>query len=174
MPVEAIALSGVDDRYLDVAEADDLAARLPALSAYRAASADDRAAALVQATADIDSAMPYQGRPYAAGQRLAFPRWNDPAADRAGVGTVWAFDDETATAVVPDDVKQATLHQADAILAGTREARLSAQHDGVVYELTGGVAESYKATPGPGVPTGLCRRAWVLMRRYRLSSGRLA
>src|SRR5436189_193966 len=92
-----------------------------------------------------------------------------------GLAAYRAADDaEKAVAIVPADVRRATLYQADSILAGEREPRIAAQHDGVVYELTGGLAESYKSTQGRGVPTGLCRRAWMLMRRYRLRSGRLA
>ena len=67
----------------------------------------------------------------------------------------------------------AVLLQADAILDGTRESRLAAQHDGVVYDQTGSVAESYKQTEGPGVTSGLCRGAWMLMRKYRLKSGKV-
>ena len=42
-----------------------------------------------------------------------------------------------------------------------------------VWEMTGSVAESYKLTQGPGVTTGLCRPAFVLLRKYRRKSGRL-
>ena len=74
---------------------------------------------------------------------------------------------------MPEDVQLAVVLQADTILAGDREPRLAAQHDGVVYDQTGSVAESYKQTEGPGVTTGLCRAAWVLLRKYRLKSGKL-
>jgi hypothetical protein len=86
---------------------------------------------------------------------------------------VWDWDDVAQEAVVPEDVRLAVLLQADADLAGDREARLAAQHDGVVYDQTGALAESYKQTEGPGVTTGLCRAAWVLLRKYRLKSGAL-
>jgi hypothetical protein len=185
MPVQAIPLPTAGVRYIDVGDADDLAAALRDLPAYRAASDEAKAAALDLATRDIDAAMPYQGRRLDPAQPLAFPRLSDEPTDRAataGFGVagsfdpalVWDWDATAGAAVVPADVRLATLYQADSILAGTREARLSAQHDGVAYELTGGLAESYKASgPAPGVPTGLCRRAWVLMRRYHLRSGRL-
>src|SRR4051794_30681562 len=167
--------------YLDVTEANTLAADLPPLAAWAAASAGDKTTALNQATADVDGAMPYQGRPYDPAQARQFPRVAEdphvgsaagPAPDVAGAagGGVWDWDDGTHAAVVPRDVKAAVLYQADAILAGSREARLAAQHDGVVYELTGSLAESYKRTTGPGATTGLCRPAWVLLRKYRLRS----
>jgi hypothetical protein len=173
MPVQALPIPVAGIRYLDVAEADDLAALLPGLAAYRAADDAAKAAALDEATADVDAAMPYQGRKRDPAQPREFPRADDgPAGPGSGLdsGTSGVAG---GPAVVPDDVLRATLYQADAILAGAREPRLSAQHDGVVYELTGQLAESYKATPGAGLRTGLCRRAWVLARKYRLRSGRL-
>jgi hypothetical protein len=182
MPITATPLPSEGLRYLDVPEADDLAGVLPGLAAFRAADDAEKAAALDEATKDIDSAMPYQGRKLDTAQLLEFPRLIDEplrATSNARSTTVdptlvWDWDDDADAAVVPEDVRRATLYQADSILAGEREARIAAQHDGVVYELTGGLAESYKSTAGPGVPTGLCRRAWLLMRRYRLRSGRLA
>lgn len=103
--------------------------------------------------------------------KMAFP---EEAFDQDGnVRADHDWDATTSTAVTPLNVKLAVLHQADAILVGAREPRLAAQHDGVVYELTGTVAESYKRTTGPGVATGLARRAWMLMRAYRLRGGRM-
>ena len=160
--------------YLTTTEADALAATLPTLSAWAAASSGDKEKALLQASLDLDNAMPYQGRPYESDQTNQFPRvpYDDPAQDDPRPG-VWDWDDDANEAIVPGDVLVAVLLQADSILAGEREARLSAQHDGVVYDQTGSVAESYKQTEGPGVTTGLCRAAWVLVRRYRLKSGRV-
>ena len=163
--------------YLSVAAADALAAALPGLAAWAAADAPTKATALARASLDVDGAMTYQGCKYDAGQVLQFPRLPDGAAAtvpaaRQGSG-VWDWDPGLNAAVVPEDVLLAVVLQADANLAGDREARLAAQHDGVVYDLTGSVAESYKQTEGPGVATGLCRPAWVLLRKYRLRSGRV-
>ena len=179
MPITAIPLPAEGLRYLDVPEADDLAGVLPALAAYRAADDAEKAAVLDEATKDIDSAMPYQGRKLDAAQLLEFPRLIDePLRATASAPSttvdptlVWDWDADADAAVVPADVRRATLYQADSILAGEREPRIAAQHDGVVYELTGGLAESYKSTPGPGVPTGLCRRAWMLIRRIGCAAG---
>ena len=165
--------------YLTTTEANALAATLPTLTAWSAATADQKTAALVRATIDVDNAMPYQGRRYTAGQERQFPRVPyDEAPGSAGFdrdprASVWDWDPSANAAVVPEDVRLAVLIQADANLAGTREARLAAQHDGVVYDQTGALAESYKQTEGPGVTTGLCRAAWVLLRKYRLKSGEL-
>ena len=84
----------------------------------------------------------------------------------AGGAVVWDWDSATHQPVVPRDVKLAVLFQADSLLANAASRGL-AQHDGVVYQLTGTLAESYKQTPGPGVRTGLCL-AWVMLRKYRL------
>ena len=178
MPVEAIPIATSMTSYLDVGAADDLATTLAGLAAWHAAKPLARAAALTQASSDVDAAMPYQGRPVDEAQARQFPRVAyeshvGPPYAVLGADVVWDWDDVANAAVVPRDVKLAVLYQADAILAGTREPRLSAQHDGVVYELTGTLAESYKQTTGPGVATGLCRRSWVLMRQYRLREGRL-
>jgi DnaT-like ssDNA binding protein len=182
MPVEAIPVSPNTGSYVEVAEAEELAATFPGLPAWTAAAPAARAAALNQASADIDAAMAYQGRPLEEYQARQFPRvayesTSLPRADVAGGAAagrvVWDWDFTTNQAVIPLDVKLAVLHQAEAVLAGTREPRIALQHDGVVYDQTGSLAESYKHTTGPGVATGLCRRSWVLMRQYRLRGGRL-
>jgi hypothetical protein len=168
--------------YLTVAAADELGATLPALAAWSAATSPDKARALERASIDVDGAMPYQGRKYDPGQVNQFPRVaydEPPTTGAAGAGgglpdAVWNWDAALGAAVVPEDVLLAVVLQADANLAGEREPRLAAQHDGVVYDLTGSIAESYKYTQGPGVSTGLCRAAWVLLRKYRLKSGTLS
>ena len=186
MPVVAIPLSPAAISYLEVGEADELAGTVPGLTAWSGAAPGAQAAALNQASSDVDAAMPYAGRPYDPTQARQFPRVaEDPpssypvgpfiAAAGAGVvtGVVWDWDPGANAPVVPRDVKLAVLYQADSIVAGAREPRLSAQHDGVVYQLTGTLAESYKRVPKPGVTTGLCRRAWMLVRQFRLRGGRL-
>jgi hypothetical protein len=165
--------------YLTTVEADALAATLPTLTAWSAATAGNKAKALERASLDVDNAMSYQGRKYASDQVNQFPRvpYDDPPASpgfdqdpRAGV---WDWDADANEPVVPEDVLVAVLFQADTVLAADREPRLAAQHDGAVYDQTGSVAESYKQTEGPGVTTGLCRAAWILLRKYRLKCGKL-
>lgn len=163
--------------YLDLEEADELAEQLGGLASWAAAGDPEKTAALAQATCDIDTAMPYQGRAYDDAQAGQFPRVAYESLEAGGrdvVEKVWDWDDEEDEAIVPLDVKRAVVHQADAILGGTREERIANQHDGVVYDLAeDGSAESYKQTRGPGVGTGLCRRAFMLMKRYRISSGKM-
>src|SRR5215204_3917408 len=143
MPVEAIPISPSAGSYLEVAEADELASTFPGLAAWTAATQAAKGAALNQASADVDGAMPYQGRAYEESQSRQFPRVayesaslapGDAATATAGAApgrVVWDWDFATNQAVVPLDVKLAVLHQADAILAGTREPRIALQHDGV-------------------------------------------
>lgn len=177
--------------YLSADDADELAGALPGLAAWKAATDDAKAAALRRATAEVEDAMPYQGRRYDPAQRLQFPRVaydDDPARftsalvpPLAGVGVlptagpvvVWDWDAAANAPAVPRDVLLAVLYQADSVLDGSREPRLTNQHDGVVYDLTGALAESYKLNTAPGVRTGLCRQAWLLMRKYRRRSGRI-
>jgi hypothetical protein len=165
--------------YLTESEADDIAATLPGTSAWPAAPSDSKTTALLRASIDVDNAMPYQGRKYASDQTNQFPRvpYDEPPGtagfDRDPRASVWDWDAGANAPVVPPDVLSAVVLQAVSIISGNREARLGAQHDGVVYDQTGSVAESYKQTEGPGVGTGLCRGAWVLLRKYRLKSGKL-
>lgn len=174
MPIEAIPITTDSSAYLILADAVDLAATLLGLPAFLSASDSDKTRALERASREIDTAMPYQGRRYVITQPRQFPRWRDePPSAGIAIDSALLWDADGGVAIVPADVKESTLYQADAILAGSREARLAAQHDGVVYELTGTLAESYKSSSGPGVRSGLCRRAWMLMQRYRLQSGRL-
>jgi hypothetical protein len=178
--------------YLSVDDADELADALPGLSAWKAAADDAKAAALRRATAEVDDAMPYQGRRYDPAQAMQFPRvaYEDViSAEVRGAGdwpyvgpppqsllapaVVWDWDALTNAPAVPRDVKLAVVYQADSDLDGSREPRLGNQHDGVVYDLTGALAESYKLNTAPGVRTGLCRQAWLLMRKYRRRGGRI-
>ncbi len=166
--------------YLSTSEADSLAGTLPGLAAYRAASSGAKTAALQQASSDVDTAMPYQGRKLDAAQALQFPRVayerTSPSAPGSAHGyadTIWDWDSSSNVPVVPADVKAAVLHQADAILDGGRDERLDKQHDGVAYDQAAGLAESYKSSDHRGVTTGLCRRAHQLLQKYRIIAGRI-
>ncbi|QOV90890.1 DnaT-like ssDNA-binding protein [Humisphaera borealis] len=176
--------------YLTVATASAVLVSVPStqLAAYRAASDADKLAALVQATAEIDAAGPWQGRRYdldPAVQTLEFPRVPyeryqtapgqaiRPPAAYAIAEQVWDWDDTTKTAVVPRNVKLAVLHQANAILLGERAARLDAQHDGLASQDVGSLKESYRPAAGGGREKNLVRQAADLLRPYRLKSGRI-
>jgi hypothetical protein len=113
MPVEAIPISPNTGSYLEVTEAEELAATFPGLGAWAAAAPAARAAALNQASADVDSAMPYQGRPLEERQVRQFPRVayestslpRDGASGDAAPGrVVWDWDFTTNQALIPLDV----------------------------------------------------------------------
>lgn len=179
--------------YLTAADADAIAATLPAavLAAYLAADSGAKTAALVQASADVDGAMRYQGRKYDLTQALEFPRAAyETLRDIAGLvganviprglaDTVWDWDDSASAAIVPLKVKQAVVYQANAILDGTRAGRLDAQHDGLLQQSVGGLSEQYGKGGAGGIsglgggPSPLCRQAAALMVTYRLRQGRV-
>ena len=172
--------------YLTVAEADALAATTLGLLQWASATSTEKANALDAASKLIDGALRYQGHQYDAAQVLQFPRIvNSDALSTGGnpssacvlVG-IWDWDDVTKSAVVPAAVKQACLIEADEILQDLRGKsqrwrRLDEQHQGVTFDQAGAAAEAYrKGTPSAG-RSGLSRRAYELLRRFRLASGRL-
>jgi hypothetical protein len=177
--------------YLSAAAADALAASVKALAAWPTASSGDKQLWLQQATAEIDIAMPYQGRRYdlTTPQVLQFPRIlrESPMLGSAYPDAQWPFgggvqvgglnvadwDPVNLVAVVPPAVLLATLYQADAIGSGaTVGGPADAAHSGLKSQGNTGMQESYDLH-APGVETGLCGMAWKLLRRYRLTSGRI-
>ncbi len=172
--------------YLALAAAKVLRGTLPPMRHWDATADDARAAALVQASSDIDQAQRYQGRKFKHDQVQQFPRLAYGGNGFPGYGplgwgydgncgggsprTVWDWDEVNKVAVVPADVLAACLWQADWIL-GDHVARLDEQHAGVKSQQAAGVGESYG--PSEGLATGLCRRAWQLVWKYRLVSGEL-
>jgi hypothetical protein len=182
--------------YLTVDDADGLAATLPAalVSAYAAATEEQKAAALEQATLDVDAGGPYQGRRYAAAQTLEFPRVPypgsiDPTRQAGGqscYGDVWDWDSDAQAAVVPRNVKVAVLYQANHLLSGAATQtsdRQQAIADGLASQSVGGMSESYRDPASGGGAAGggsgsagqalLSPRARQLLARYGLKSGRL-
>ncbi len=168
--------------YLSVGVASTLAATLPPtlLAAYLAAGEDGQASALLMASGDVDSAMRYQGRRLKPDQVNEFPRLPYPEPSipghRFGLdgdwedNRVWDLDPATHQPVVPPRVLQAVLFQADYLLR-PNNGRLDVQHEGLGAKSTGGVREEYGG--GPGVRSGLCRRAEQLVAFYALRTGRL-
>ena len=171
--------------YLTVSEADALAASVLGLLQWGTATSSDKANALDAATRLIDTGLRYQGRKFDSAQTLEFPRVAYYGAAGAAVGgaagvaeVVWDWDPATAAAVIPPAVKQACLIEADETLqdlAGKsqRWRRLDEQHQGVTFDLTGSMAEAYRKGTAAAGRTGLCRRAYDLLSRYRLVSGRM-
>jgi hypothetical protein len=167
--------------YLTVAEADALAASVLGLLQWGTATSSDKVSALDAATRLIDTGLRYQGRKFDTGQTLEFPRVAYDGAVGGGARVaevVWDWDPATAAAVIPPAVKQACLIEADETLqdlAGKsqRWRRLDEQHQGVTFDLTGSMAEAYRKGTAAAGRTGLCRRAYDLLSRYRLVSGRM-
>lgn len=166
--------------YLTQSEADALAGQLPAttLPSWATASTLEKTAALELASSDVDEGLRYQGRKYDETQARQFPRVAYQAAPFAPSGrgvadTVWDWSVDLNAPVVPLDVQRAVLYQAEAILRNEREERLSNQHDGIIYDQSGPLSESYKASDRPGFESGLARRAYMLLRKYRLQAGSL-
>lgn len=192
MPVTGTPLSTDPTRsYLTQAAADAIAAALPpsTLLAWNAASPEVKTSALELATADVDAAGPWQGRKYdptgglngSAPQVLEFPRvayetrpGPFPMAGTRGIADViWDWDPTTNAVIVPLAVQRAVVYQADAILGGTLEPALAAQHAGLASQSAAGISESYRDRgPLRGLAI-LTRRAATLMERYQLKTGGL-
>ena len=150
------------------AEADALAAELFGLTAYATATADDRRKARILASSRIDASRRWQGRKWYASfgvvQTLEFPRVD-------GMTLIDSNADGT-DAIVPLNIKLATLHEANSILALTRDAQMREQHDGLKSEEIGTARKEYALPTTPaGVPL-ICLEADRLVDRYRLRSGR--
>ena len=163
--------------YLTVSEADALAAATLGLLQWPAATSTEKANALDAASRLIDGALRYQGRRYDTAQALEFPRLAHEGGDRAAE-VVWDWDATTSAAVIPPAVKQACLIEADEILQdlkgkSQRWRRLDEQHQGVTFDLTGSTAEAYRKGTAAAGRTGLSRRAYELLARYRVAAGRM-
>ena len=168
------------------ADADAIAALLPAalIPAYLALSdATAKADLLAAASYDIDTACRFQGRKYdVISQVLEFPRVAYESSTRilpntgpvpiasAWSDVVWDFDPVALVAVVPAKVLMAVIYQAN-YLAGGEDSRVNDQFVGLKGERVGSLSAEYG--PSEAMKTGLCRRAWQLVKRYRLQSGRL-
>jgi hypothetical protein len=176
--------------YLSPAAVVSLAATLPGLSALTLAPTGTVAPLVEQATLDVDTAGPYQGRKYDPAQAHEFPRVPYPASGdplRYGATSapggafgevVWDWDAATNAAVVPLNVQKAVAYQAAYILSGAgQEAadRQAAIAGGLASQSVGGMSESYQAAGSGGVSgrSLLAPRALQLLRPYFLKTGKL-
>ena len=163
--------------YLTVSEADTLAASTLGLLQWATSTTSEKTNALDAATRVVDTAMRYQGRKHDPAQALEFPRVGYDAVEGAAE-VIWDWDATASAAVIPPGVKQACLIEADEILQdlkgkSQRWRRLDEQHQGVTFDLTGSMAEAYRKGTAPAGRTGLSRRAFDLLSRYRLMAGRM-
>ena len=140
--------------YLDAASADTLAASRHTDTAWAAATAVQKLAALEEATRNIDGLI-LRGDKYDPDQALEFPRIID--------GVVVGNSDQDAE--VPDQVKWASLEEAIAILAAGPGSLKDLQEQGVVSMSIGGKL-SYSFVQGGGSSPLLSATAKRIMRRY--------
>lgn len=173
-----VATEEASDSYMTLVEAAAIAATLPTLTAYAAATDAKKAAAIYLASLDVDSVR-FQGRKVDWAQVREFPRYSGGlrATERRSDGAtqgedaeIWDWDAEAEAAVVPDQVKIAVLLQANDILDGQRDSRIQGIADGLAAQSVGSLSESYR---GDAAPARLCERAMRLLERYRLRSGQL-
>ena len=171
--------AGAADAYISQSEADAYATAEVDAAAWTALSSAQKVATLRRATDEIDSSR-WQGRKYdiSGAQDRAFPRvYDETLLEATGYPTrlggqgcgVWDWRLGDNAPVVPPAVKRACWLQALSIAQGSREERLSDRHDGVSGQSAGGMSEQY----APGEMNVLCPRAWTLLKRYRLRTGRL-
>jgi len=164
------------DAYITVTEAtDEYAVRVADAAAWAAASAAQQAAALLQASDEIDT-LRFAGEPYDADQDRAFPRivydppsqWPEGKATRSY--TVWDLDDDDE-AIVPLAVEFAVFLQALSLLAEpSRRERLRDRHQGITVQSAAGFFETYQQ--GKAV-SPVCFEALQQLRPYLLKSGRM-
>jgi hypothetical protein len=173
-------------------DADAIAATLANVPNYAAAEDAPKAVAVQQASDEINRGMRYQGRRYDPTQNNEFPRVAYDSSKQMALGLglgpigpigptgpevfglgiqIWDWDYTNGGAIVPPWVLQAVIIQADFDL-GPANVRAETIHQGVRGQSTGGLREDYDRH-ADGVRTNLCRRAFMLMQRYRLASGRL-
>ncbi len=171
------------------ADAAVIAATLPAgsIAAYLALTdVPTIIGLLTQASYDIDHAMRYQGRRYdTITQATEFPRVAYepsnailPNTGAAGIpggsafgSTIWDVDPITLNIQVPVAVTVAVVCQANYLATGDDPA-LDDQFKGIKSLKAGGIARDFDRS-NLFLSSGLCRRAYALMWRYRLTSGRL-
>lgn len=179
-------------RYLLSAEGLVLAASMLNVSYFLGAASATQSAALAAATADIDTAIRYQGRRVdMVAQLTEFPRVayesNTASASYNYVGplatnmlpggnTVWDWDSVNQMAVIPDRVKRACILQANSRLDPVRLATLDRAASGLTSQKIGSAAETYdiaQMIAASGGSLALCREAAALMNFYRIRQGRM-
>jgi len=143
-----------------------LAETLWGLDQFVAAADADQSKALELASLRID-AVKFQGRKYDSEQVKHFPRVNCVLD-----GIVSDWDADTATAVVPLQIKQAELYEAQSILVGELDRVNAAIAAGLTAQTTGSLSESYRVVPGGANPfESLCADTRRLLTPYRLRTG---
>jgi hypothetical protein len=103
------------------------------------------------------------------------PYLSQPALARGwATPAVWDWDITNAVAVVPDQIKIATIYQADAIQRGEIAAKLDRLGKGLTSLTTGPASETYGNSASANDPASvLTQSALAIVSRYRLRTGRI-
>jgi hypothetical protein len=160
----AIVFTVGTNAYLSLADADTYFASRVDHATWDAATAADKASALIEATSHID-AESWRGARAVSTQALAFPRAIPSRAAFATPG-VTARGSYSVQSSTPQAVKDATCEEAVAILGGV-SPRQQMQHDGVSSVTIGSTSESYSGRGRSGL---LSAKAARLLKRYRAGS----
>lgn len=173
----AVTVTVGTNSYVSVADCTLYLANQLYTAAYTAASADEKAQAVIMATRKIDRLL-LKGRKYVDTQALAFPRayTADPRAEYAynnNVPLTWNYGWYCESAA-PQAIIDATCEEALAILANGNSDRLTLQRQGVTSFSLGNLSETYGNLSGVA-PSSLTRsllsqEAADLLRPYRAGS----
>jgi hypothetical protein len=176
------------DSYLSIADGRSMAALLPGMAAIAALADEQLGPMLLLASLDIDMAMRYQGRKYDLTQTREFPRvaYGAPMNQIGGLipapglltpdTVIWDYDPTENVPVVPQNVLMATLYQVLWINQPKYSDILDKVRTGIAQEQigTGSIAFAKVADiAAAGGLTGLDRRAYSLMARYVMQTGRI-
>lgn len=168
-------------------DAETLADAMLGLTAYKAASDDDKTAALEQAAEEID-AIRFQGRKFDPSQAREFPRLAYASGSPLPSGLVpvsplplvpdgvWDWDADAEAAIVPPLVQKMNLLQADYILAGTRATLLARWQAGITAQSIGSGSETYQLPSFGSLrpeETLLHPEVRAKLAKYRLRSGEM-
>ncbi len=173
----------VPPAYITIDQANEFSARVANIAAWSTASSDQQAAALIQASDEIDTCQ-FDGIPYGdwrslrpGTQQRAFPRivLDDPANWPAGKlqesAIIYDLSPNTGEVIIPIRVRFATFLQALEILAyPNRKDRLRDRDQGVVSQSAAKISENYDA----GKPVKLiCMEAQAQLIMYLRKGGRI-
>ncbi len=154
------------DAYIQVSAANTwLLAHVAFPAAWGSATAGQQAAALVEASDNIDS-LPLKGCKYAddVSQLRAFPRYPDRAGQAIG-GDETNFQSEIDYSSVPQEVLDACCLEALEILKQGSSGRKDLREQGVKsYSIGGKLQETFEDAPVPKLLSGKAReklRFWV-------------
>lgn len=154
--------------YMQLAEADALAATVFGLPRYKAADPTTRLQLLTSASMAIDAAHRWQGQRITEDQALEFPRQRDYAVTTA---SGWL---QGGTPAVPAKIKLAVLHQADATANTDLQAVKDVIAAGLTGKTTGSMSEQYRAGGAGQMGSQLlCPAAASLVASYISKQGKV-